>query len=79
MDAFLGYNQMQIYGPNKEKISFITNQGLYYYRVMPFRPEECKSHILEACKCHVQAIDKQNHRGLRGRHGEKSQGTAALN
>lgn len=36
MDAFLGYNQIQMSKGNQEKMAFITNQGLYCYRVMPF-------------------------------------------
>lgn len=36
MDAYSGYNQIPIYDVDKEHISFITDHGLYYYRVMPF-------------------------------------------
>lgn len=36
MDAYLGYNQIRMYPPNQEHTSFITNIGLYYYKVMPF-------------------------------------------
>ena len=36
MDAFSGYNQIQIAEEDQEKTAFVTNQGLYYYRVMPF-------------------------------------------
>ena len=37
MDAFLGYNQIQISKKDQETTAFITSQGLYCYRVMPFR------------------------------------------
>lgn len=37
MDAFSGYNQIQMAEEDQEKTAFITSQGLYYYRVMPFR------------------------------------------
>jgi hypothetical protein len=37
MDAFLGYNQIQMAEEDQEKTSFITNRGLYCYKVMPFR------------------------------------------
>lgn len=37
MDSFSGYNQKQMFRPDQEKTSFITNQGLYCYRVMSFR------------------------------------------
>ena len=36
MDAFFGYNQIRMAPEDKEKTTFITNRGLYCYRVMPF-------------------------------------------
>ena len=36
MDAFLGYNQIQMAEKDQEKTAFITSQGLYCYQVMPF-------------------------------------------
>ena len=36
MDAFLGYNQINMNLPYQEKIMFITEKGLYCYKVMPF-------------------------------------------
>ena len=36
MDAFSGYNQIKMDDADQEKTSFITNQGLFYYKVMPF-------------------------------------------
>ena len=36
MDAFSEYNQIQMAEEDQEKTAFITNQGLYCYRVMPF-------------------------------------------
>ena len=36
MDAFSGYNQIKMVEEDQEKIAFITSQGLYYYKVMPF-------------------------------------------
>ena len=36
MDAFLGYNQISMDPDDQEKTSFITTQGTYCYRVMPF-------------------------------------------
>ena len=36
MDAFLGYNQILMHKADQEKTSFVTNQGLFYYKVMPF-------------------------------------------
>ncbi|GFZ03434.1 hypothetical protein Acr_16g0000580 [Actinidia rufa] len=36
MDAFLGYHQIKMYPPDIEKTSFITERGLYCYKVIPF-------------------------------------------
>ena len=36
MDAFSSYNQIFIHHEDQEKTSFITDQGLYCYKVMPF-------------------------------------------
>ena len=36
MDAFLGYNQIKIAEEDQENTAFITSQGLYCYKVMPF-------------------------------------------
>jgi len=37
MDAFSGYNQILMDEDDQEKTLFVTNQGLYCYKVMPFR------------------------------------------
>ena len=36
MDAFSGYNQIKLDKVDQEKTSFVTNQGLFCYNVMPF-------------------------------------------
>ncbi|KAL2474672.1 Ribonuclease H [Abeliophyllum distichum] len=36
MDAYSGYNQISMYPPDEEHTSFITDKGLYCYKVMPF-------------------------------------------
>ena len=36
MDTFSGYNQIKLNEANQEKTSFVTSQGLFYYKVMPF-------------------------------------------
>ena len=36
MDAFSGYNQIKMDKEDQEKTSFITSQGLFCYKVMPF-------------------------------------------
>ena len=37
MDIFSGYNQIRMTEEDQEKTAFITSQGLYCYKVMPFR------------------------------------------
>ena len=36
MDAFSSYNQIRMHEDDQEKTSFVTNQGLFCYRIMPF-------------------------------------------
>ena len=36
MDAFSRYNQIKMDKADQEKTSFITSQGLFCYKVMPF-------------------------------------------
>ena len=36
MDAYSGYNQIPMHVPDQEHTSFITDRGLYYYKVMSF-------------------------------------------
>ena len=36
MDAFSGYNQILMDEDDQEKITFVTSQALYCYKVMPF-------------------------------------------
>ena len=37
IDAFLGYNQIKMAEEDQEKTTFFTCQGLYCYKIMPFR------------------------------------------
>ena len=36
MDAFSGYNQIRMEETDQEKTSFVTNEGLFCYKAMPF-------------------------------------------
>ena len=36
MDAFSGYNQIKMEEANQENTFFVTSQGLFCYKVMPF-------------------------------------------
>ena len=37
MDAFSGYNQINMNEDNQERTSFVTSQGLFCYKMMSFR------------------------------------------
>jgi len=37
MDAYSEYNQIKMHSPNEDKMTFITDWGIYCYKVMPFR------------------------------------------
>jgi hypothetical protein len=36
MDAFSSYNQIIMHPDDEEKTAFVTDQGLFCYKVMPF-------------------------------------------
>ena len=36
MDVYLGYNQIPMHVPDQEHTFFITDRGLYCYKIMPF-------------------------------------------
>ena len=36
MDVFSRYNQIKLDKADQEKTLFVTSQGLFYYKVMPF-------------------------------------------
>ena len=36
MDAYSGYNQIPMHGPDEDNTTFHTDRGLYYCTVMPF-------------------------------------------
>ena len=36
MDGFSGYNQIRMAEEDKEKTTFVTPWGTFYYKVMPF-------------------------------------------
>ena len=36
MDAISGYNQIKMNEDNQERTSFVTSQGLFCYKVIPF-------------------------------------------
>ena len=36
MDAFVNYNQIRMAPEDEEKIAFVTDRGLFYYRMIFF-------------------------------------------
>lgn len=51
MDDFSGYNQIWMALEDEEKITFIANHGLYYYKVMLFE-------LKNACMTYQCLINK---------------------
>ena len=43
MDVFSGYNQIKMAEEDQEKTAFITSQGLYCYKVMPFELKNARA------------------------------------
>lgn len=43
LNAFLGYNQIPLYKPNKKYTTFITNNGLNCYKVILFNPKNLRA------------------------------------
>ena len=43
MDAYLGYNQIKIHPPDEDKAMFITDWGIYCYKLMPFRLKKARA------------------------------------
>ncbi|KAK0591390.1 hypothetical protein LWI29_000931 [Acer saccharum] len=81
MDAYSGYNQIRMNKADEEKTSFTTDQGLYCYKVMPFRLKNAGATYQrlvnrifarqigkEVGKQDIRSADWENHGGLRGRH-----------
>ena len=43
MDAYSEYNQIKMHLPNEDKTSFITDRGIYCYKVMPFELKNARA------------------------------------
>ena len=43
IDEFLGYNQIKMAEEDQEKTTFFTSQGLYCYKIMPFRLKNARA------------------------------------
>ena len=51
MDAFSGYNQILMDEEDQEKALFVTSQGLYYFKVMPFRLKNARATYQRLVNC----------------------------
>ena len=51
MDAYSGYNQIPMHIPDQEHTNFITDLGLYCYKVMPFG-------LKNACATYQRLVNK---------------------
>jgi hypothetical protein len=63
MDAFSGYNQIHMDEINQEKTSFITDRGLYCYKMMPFGLKNAGA-TYEVSQQNVPRSDRTKHRSL---------------
>ncbi|KAL0316921.1 UNVERIFIED_CONTAM: Transposon Ty3-G Gag-Pol polyprotein [Sesamum radiatum] len=63
LDAYQGYNQIPLAPEDQEKASFVTDQGVFCYNVMPFG-KKCRSDIPTTCQSHVSKSDWPKHGGL---------------
>ena len=50
MDAFSRYNQIKMVEEDQEKTAFITSQGLYCYKVIPFKLKNAGATYLPSAK-----------------------------
>ena len=57
MDAFSGYNQIQMHEDDQEKTSFITSQGLFCYKGDAIWPKKCRRNVSEAYEQDVRAAN----------------------
>ena len=65
MDAFSGYNQILMAEEDQEKTAFVTSQGLYCYRVMPFGLKNAGGYVSEISEPDVQETDWEECRSIR--------------
>ena len=60
MDAFSGYNQIMMNPEDQEKTSFITDRGIYCYKVMPFGLKNAEATYQRlVTKCSTSTSERQ--------------------
>jgi len=60
MDAFAGYNQIMMNPEDQEKTAFYTEQGIFCYRVMPFRRKKRRGNLSAVRQQNLCVIDREN-------------------
>ena len=68
MDAFSDYNQITMDPDDQEKASFVTQQGTYCYRVMPFGLKKRMSYLPEVGEKYVPETNRDIYGGIYRRH-----------
>ena len=79
MDAFSGYNQIRMEEMDQEKNSFVTNRGLFCYKVMPFELKNARATYQRLMdKMFVYQIWEEYESLCRRHAGEKRKGKQPL-
>jgi hypothetical protein len=47
MDVFFGYNQIKMLPTDEHKITFVIDQSLYCYKIIPFGLKKCTGNMSE--------------------------------
>ena len=71
MDAFSGYNQINIDPNDQEKTSFVTGARNLLLSGNALRTEECRSHLLKVGKQDVPEANWSIYGGIYRRHAGK--------
>jgi len=64
LDAYSGYNQIQMQQRDKEKIVLMTDCDIFYYEVMSFGLNKCRCHLSKVDGLHIQKDAQPECQGL---------------
>ena len=71
MDVFSGYNQIRMDEADQEKTSFVTSQGLFCYKVMPFNLKSASATYQRLMNKMFAKPNRKEYSGLRQQHVSK--------